>query len=112
KVKSRKGAADIESVRHMSAAMSAAQRFQGAYRAADKPILKEVCTPRFYNGSLATADLSSVTLPDAAGGMDDFNVKLEGAGATFRRAGKCSRSACCATPPNRFTPPRATESMM
>ncbi|MGQ0633901.1 MAG: hypothetical protein ACT4QC_04775 [Planctomycetaceae bacterium] len=83
KVKSRKGAADIASVRQMSAAMGAAQRFQGAYRAGDKPALQLVCTPRFFNGSLATADLTTVPLPAAADTMDDFNVKLEGTGATF-----------------------------
>lgn len=83
KVKSRKGADDIESVRHMAAAMSSALVFQAAYRAGDKAKLQLVSTRTFYTGSLANAELTSVALPGAADSMGDFEVKLEGSRATF-----------------------------
>lgn len=82
-VKSRKGAEAIESVRHMSAAVAAAQGFQAAYRATDKTKLQTVCTQRFYSGCLENSDLSSVPLPGGAEGLNQFDVKLEGSTATF-----------------------------
>jgi hypothetical protein len=81
-VESRRGE-DVASVRQVSAAMSAAISFQAAYRASDKHRLKQVATPRFFNGSLAAADLSLVTLPGVSNGDEEFDVNLEGGAATF-----------------------------
>lgn len=78
-----RGGQDIASARHVAAAMASAFRFQGAFRGSDKRTLAEVCTPQFFKGSLATADLGQVKLPEPSPAMDDFDMKLEGAKATF-----------------------------
>jgi len=82
-LESRSTGEDIASARLVSAAMAASLRFQAAFRAGDKRTLQEVCGGRFFNGSLAGADLTQVRLPEAGPGLDGFDMKLEGARATF-----------------------------
>lgn len=80
-VESRRNGDATDSVKEVAAATSAAVRFQSAYRSVDKRVLEEVCTTQFFTGSLVTADLSLVPLPE--GNADTSDVKLEGGSATF-----------------------------
>lgn len=82
-VESRRNGDAIGSVRKVAAATAAAMTFQNAYRASDKRMLHDVCTPRFFDGSLAAANLAAVRLPAPAEGQTQFDVKLEGGAATF-----------------------------
>jgi hypothetical protein len=82
-VRARRTGDDLASARQVAGAMSAALRFEGAYRRGDKTALQEVCTPRFYKGSLADSDLASVRLPESGPGLDGFDIKLEEKTATF-----------------------------
>jgi hypothetical protein len=80
-VESRRSEDSMASVKEIAAATSAALTFQAAYRSADKRTLEQVCSTRFFTGSLASADLSQVPLPPGA--TDNVDVKLEGGTATF-----------------------------
>lgn len=82
-VESRRNSAAIASARQVSAAMSAALAFQNAYRQGNKDALEEATTRSFYKGSLADADLSLVALPGFSDGDEQFDLKLDGASATF-----------------------------
>ncbi len=82
-VKSRRAGDDIASARQVISAMAAAHAFQDAYRSADKQCLERVTTPQFFNGSLATADLSLVKLPGTVDPDQKFDVRLDGTSATF-----------------------------
>lgn len=84
KVESTRDGENTPSVREVAAATSAALAFQTAYNSSDKRTLSRVCTPRFFDGSLAAANLSMVKLPvkpQTAG--EEFEVKLDGRGANF-----------------------------
>jgi hypothetical protein len=81
--KSRRAGDDIASVRQVTAAMAAAHAFQEAYRSSDKQRLEKTTTPDFFGGSLAAADLSLVKLPGAADPDQKFDVRLDGAMATY-----------------------------
>lgn len=74
---------DIASARHVTAAMAAAFQFDAAYRGSDKRSLQKVCTKRFFDGSLAAANLGLVRLPQPGTGLDGFDIKLEESMATF-----------------------------
>src|SRR5262249_41455429 len=85
-LESRRTGEDIASARHVSAAMGAALEFESAYRRSDKRTLHQVCTKRFFDGSLADADLAQVKLPQPSPGLDGldaFDIKLEATTATF-----------------------------
>ncbi|HMF10830.1 MAG TPA: hypothetical protein VKE94_00950, partial [Gemmataceae bacterium] len=82
-LESRESGEDVASARQVASAIAAALRFETAYRASDKRTLQQVCTPRFFQGSLAAADLSLVKLPEHGAALDGFDTKLEGATATF-----------------------------
>jgi hypothetical protein len=82
-VKARRTGDDIASARLVAGAMSAALRFETAYRQSDKIALRDVCTPRFYEGCLASADVTTVRLPESGPGLDGFDIKLEEKTATF-----------------------------
>jgi hypothetical protein len=74
---------DLGSVRLIAGAMSAAFRFEAAYRGTDRNALRQICTSRFFNGSLADADLSQVKLPQSGPSLDGFTIKLQEKTATF-----------------------------
>lgn len=82
-VKSRRPGEDLASARLVSAAMAAALKFETAFRNSDKRALSEVCTPQFFNGSLAEADLATVHLPDSGPALEGFDIKLDEKKATF-----------------------------
>jgi hypothetical protein len=82
-VRSRRVGDDIASARLVSAAMGAALKFESAFRSSDKRVLEQVCTPSFFEGSLAPSDLAQVHLPETGPGLDDFDMKLDNARATF-----------------------------
>lgn len=54
---------DIASVKHMARVAAAAIAFHRAYSARSKEQLAEVCTKRFFEGSLSGADLTFAPLP-------------------------------------------------
>lgn len=74
---------DIASARLVAAAMGSALKFESAFRKSDKRVLEQVCTPAFFEGSLAPSNLSQVHLPETGPGLDDFDIKLDNARATF-----------------------------
>src|SRR5438309_1790671 len=80
---SRRAGEDMASTRRVAAAMAAALGFESAYRGSDKRALAQVCTPKFFKGSLAGADLALVELPHERSGLDGFDIKLEESRATF-----------------------------
>ena len=80
---SRRMGDDIGSARLVSSAMGAALKFESAFRNSDKRVLQDVCTTSFFKGSLAPSDLSQVHLPETGPGLDDFDMKLDNARATF-----------------------------
>ena len=82
-LESKRSGEDVASVQHMASAIAAALQFEAAYRTADKRTLQQVCTPRFFQGSLAGADLSLVKLPEHGPALDGFDTKLDGTTATF-----------------------------
>jgi hypothetical protein len=82
-LESRRSGEDIASARQVAGAMSAALTFDSAYRSADKRTLQQVCARPFFDGCLASADLRLVRLPEAAPGLEGFDVKLEENTATF-----------------------------
>ncbi|MBI3863886.1 MAG: hypothetical protein HY290_18505 [Planctomycetia bacterium] len=82
-VKARRTGDGIASARLVAGAMSSALKFEHAYSHADKRTLQEVCTARFYNGCLASADLATVSLPQSEPGLAGFDIKLEEKMATF-----------------------------
>jgi len=82
-VRSRRAGDDIASARLVSAAMGAALNFESAFRRSDKRVLEQVCTRSFFEGSLAPSDLAQVHLPETGPGLDDFDIKLDNARATF-----------------------------
>lgn len=82
-IESRREGDNIASVRLMAAATSAALTFQSAYNSSDKQALARVCTKKFFDVSLAPADLSLVKLPLARDQQVDAEVKLDGQSATF-----------------------------
>ncbi|MFN0053742.1 MAG: hypothetical protein ACKV0T_16295 [Planctomycetales bacterium] len=83
-VESRRNGDPIASVRHVTSAMSTALVFQNAYRSGDKSGLERTATREFFQGSLANADLSIVSLPGVSTGEEDFDIQLEGGMATFQ----------------------------
>jgi hypothetical protein len=82
-LESRRSGDDIASARQVTSAMSAALRFEAAYRNSDKRALEQVCTRPFFEGSLAPADLTLVKLPKTGDGLDKFDIKLDGSMATL-----------------------------
>lgn len=82
-VRYRRDGDDIASARLVSAAMGAALKFESAFRNSDKRVLEQVCTPAFFEGSLAPSDLTQVRLPETGPGLEDFDFKLDNARATF-----------------------------
>jgi hypothetical protein len=82
-VRSRRVGDDVASARLVSAAMGAALKFESAFRRSDKRALEQVCTASFFEGSLAPSDLAQVHLPETGPGLDDFDIKLDNARATF-----------------------------
>ena len=82
-VRYRREGDDIASARLVSAAMGAALKFESAFRNSDKRVLSQVCTPSFFEGSLAPSDLTQVHLLETGPGLDDFDLKLDNARATF-----------------------------
>lgn len=82
-VRYRREGDDIASARLVSTAMGAALKFESAFRNSDKRVLSQVCTPAFFEGSLAPSDLTQVHLPETGPGLDDFDLKLDNARATF-----------------------------
>lgn len=85
-LESRRTGEDIASARHVAAAMAAALQFEAAYRASDKRTLQQISTKRFFEGSLADADLTQFKLPQPGPGLDGidtFDIKLEATTATF-----------------------------
>ena len=74
---------DIASARLVAAAMGSALKFESAFRKSDKRVLEQVCTRSFFEGSLAPSDLSQVHLPETGPGLDDFDINLDNARATF-----------------------------
>ncbi|MGE5193270.1 MAG: hypothetical protein ACM3U2_12310 [Deltaproteobacteria bacterium] len=82
-LESRRSGDDIASARDVTSAMAAALQFEAAYRAVDKRALAQLCTKRFFEGSLAPANLALVKLPQAGAGLDGFDIQLEGSMATY-----------------------------
>ncbi len=82
-LESRRAGDDIASARDVTSALGAALQFEAAYQAADKRALAQLCTKRFFEGSLAPADLSLVQLPQAAAGPDAFDIQLDRNMATY-----------------------------
>jgi hypothetical protein len=77
----------LASLRDAAAVTSVAVAFQAAYQSHDKKRLAEVSTARLFDGCLAAADLTFVSLPTAAS-PDKFEVKLEPRSASFVVNGK------------------------
>jgi hypothetical protein len=70
----------IASVRKSALALGAAVAFLDAYSSKDHTGLRTNCTQKFYRGSLARADLSTLKLP----GVDQAsNIKIQGERADF-----------------------------
>lgn len=73
----------VASVRHMAVITSAALAFEAAYNASDKRTLERVCTKKFFDGSLAPANLSLIKLPAGTDIRELDEVKIDGQTATF-----------------------------
>lgn len=78
----RQEAHSLASLRDAAAVTSVAVAFQAAYVSHDKQRLADVSTVRLFDGCLDAADLSLVSLPQAAS-ADKFEVKLEPRSASF-----------------------------
>ncbi len=71
----------IPSVRERAIATTRTLAFQAAYNASDKHALEQICTRRFFEGSLAGADLALARLPNPAPDDENFDLKMDGSGA-------------------------------
>lgn len=67
----------VPSVRQLAAAIASALKFYGAYAASDKEKLAGACTEKFFDVSLAAADLSLVSLPKIDGASASWEVRLD-----------------------------------
>jgi hypothetical protein len=75
-VNSRDEKAAIPSARQLAQVTRAATAFLNAYQAGDKAQLQSLCTTKFFNGSLASANLSLVTLPSGELPTDNVQVQV------------------------------------
>ena len=75
-VSSREEKEAVHSTRQLAQVTHAATAFLNAYHAGDKPLLRTLCTERFFNGSLAPANLSQVTLPSGDVPADSVQVHV------------------------------------
>jgi hypothetical protein len=66
----------IPSTRQLAQVTHAATAFLNAYQAGDKAQLQSLCTAKFFNGSLAPANLSLVTLPSGELPADNVQVQV------------------------------------
>lgn len=74
-VNSREENEAVPSTRQLAQVTHTATAFLNAYHAGDKSRLQELCTSKFFNGSLAPANLSHVTLP--SGDVPADSVKIQ-----------------------------------
>ena len=79
-VNSRDEKAAIPSTRQLAQVTHAATAFLNAYHAGDKPLLRTLCTEKFYNGSLAPANLSQVPLPSGDAHSDSVQIHMASQG--------------------------------
>lgn len=82
-LETRKGNADITSVRDMTAALGSALWFLECYRNQNKEKLAEICTSQFYRGSLESGDLTQVPLPEGPSSIGDLDVTLRDTAAAI-----------------------------
>ena len=82
-VESRKDKDHITSVRQLATVLNSAATFLDGYRAGDKAKLKTVSQKSFYDGSIALAQLKSVTLPTSQEAASTYEVKLTNGIADF-----------------------------
>lgn len=75
-VNSREEKEAIPSTRQLAQVTHAATAFLNAYQAGDKARLKAFCTTNFFNGSLAPANLSQVTLPSGDVPADSVQIHV------------------------------------
>lgn len=73
----------IASVRKTALALGAAVAFLDAYSSKDHTRLRINCTQKFYRGSLAPADLSTLRLPTVDQADQASNIKIQGDRADF-----------------------------
>ena len=73
----------IASVRHVAVVTATALAFEAAFNAEDKQKLQAVSTKRFFDGSLAPANLSLAKLPSGTEVSDNDVVNLDGQTATY-----------------------------
>ena len=79
-VNSRDEKAAIPSTRQLAQVTHAATAFLNAYHAGDKPLLRTLCTEKFYSGSLAPANLSQVPLPSGDVPADSVQIHMASQG--------------------------------
>jgi hypothetical protein len=77
-VESKTDGKHIPSVAKMADVGRATGVFLKAYAAGDKPELEKISSKRFFEGSLAPADLRIVPLPSRLDALDDFEVTMRG----------------------------------
>ncbi len=82
-VESKKDHEHIPSVLKTATVMRAGIQFLEAYNAGDKPRLKGVCHPKFYEGSILPGDLSLVSLPSQFLTTGQYHIKMQGNQADF-----------------------------
>ncbi len=73
-VNSREESEAVPSTRQLAQVTQAATAFLAAYHGGDKTELQTLCTPKFFSGSLAPANLSQVPLP--SGDVPPDNVQV------------------------------------
>ncbi len=75
-VSSREEKEAVPSTRQLAQVTHAATAFLNAYQAGDKSRLQSLCTPKFFSGSLAPANLSQVTLPSGDVPADSVQIHV------------------------------------
>lgn len=75
-VSSREEKEAVPSTRQLAQVTHTATAFLNAYQAGDKSRLQSLCTPKFYSGSLAPANLSHVTLPSGDVPADSVQIHV------------------------------------
>lgn len=75
-VNSREEKEAVPSTRQLAQVTHAATAFLAAYHVGDKPRLQSLCTPKFFSGSLAPANLSHVTLPNGDVPADSVQIHV------------------------------------
>ncbi|MDP7277400.1 MAG: hypothetical protein QF363_18110 [Planctomycetaceae bacterium] len=66
-----------ESIRHLAAVVRTTVEFLDAYKWLDRKKIKEVAAPRFFQNSLAHADLTEIPLPDSSNIDATAEVRLQ-----------------------------------